>query len=160
MAQLKWSGSPPGKLNSNHTKYEKIVIMDSEIIPRFKSIKENKALTNNYGLLFTNKTLLGPFLVFVVTLYSPLAFSQADHEKPRFVSSSGSDIGKCDNALKPCRTILYAGSQSIIEDFNESAWYRRRPTQQQCSLTLKLVKDAPIKPTMWSVFAVGPYGIT
>jgi len=28
------------------------------------------------------------------------------------VSNSGSDIGKCDNALKPCRTILYAGSQS------------------------------------------------
>ncbi len=160
MAQLKWSGSPPGKLNSNHTKYEKIVIMDAEIIPRFKSIKENKALTNNYGLLFTNKTLLGLFLVFVVTLYSPLAFSQADHEKPRFVSNSGSDIGKCDNALKPCRTILYAGSQSIIEDFNESAWYRRRPTQQQCSLALKLVKDAPIKRTMWPVFAVGPYGIT
>mgnify|MGYP001200444529 CR=1 FL=1 len=126
MAQLKWSGSPPGKLNSTHTTYEKIVIMDSEIIPRFKSIKENKALTNNYGLLFTNKTLLGPFLVFVVTLYSPLysplAFSHADHEKPRFVSNSGSDIGKCDNALKPCRTILYAGSQSIIEDLNESAW--------------------------------------
>ena len=115
MAQLKWSGSPPGKLNSNHTKYEKIVIMDSEIIPRFKSIKENKALTNNYGLLFTIKTLLGPFLVFVVTLYSPLAFSHADHEKPRFVSNSGSDIGKCDNALKPCRTILYAGSQSILQ---------------------------------------------
>ena len=40
--------------------------MDSEIIPRFKSIKENKALTNNYGLLITIKTLLGPFLVFVV----------------------------------------------------------------------------------------------
>ncbi|MAQ10237.1 MAG: hypothetical protein CMQ11_10480 [Gammaproteobacteria bacterium] len=76
------------------------------------------------------------------------------------MSSSGSDIGKCDNALKPCRTILYASSQSIIEDFNESAWYRRRPTQQQCSLTLKLVKDAPIKRTMWPVFAVGPYGIT
>ena len=68
MARLKWSGSPPGKLNSNHTKYEKRVIMDSEIIPRFKSIKGNKALTNNYGLLFTIKTLLGPFLVFVVTL--------------------------------------------------------------------------------------------
>ena len=28
------------------------------------------------------------------------------------MSNSGSDIGKCDNALKPCRTILYAGSQS------------------------------------------------
>ena len=48
----------------------------------------------------------------LLTINSPLAAAHAEHDKARFVSSSGSDSGKCDDASKPCKTITYAGLQS------------------------------------------------
>lgn len=48
----------------------------------------------------------------LLTINTPLATAHADHDKARFVSSSGSDTGKCDDASKPCKTITYAGLQS------------------------------------------------
>jgi hypothetical protein len=44
--------------------------------------------------------------------WSNFAFSHADHEKARFVSFDGIDIGKCDNPEKPCKTVSYAGLKS------------------------------------------------
>ena len=48
----------------------------------------------------------------VMTIQSSLVHGHADHDKARFVSSSGVDSGKCDDASKPCKTITYAGLQS------------------------------------------------
>ena len=38
--------------------------------------------------------------------------SHADHEKARFISPDGNDIGKCDDPENPCKTLSYAGSKS------------------------------------------------
>lgn len=35
-------------------------------------------------------------------------FAHAEHDKARFVSTSGKDLGRCDNPLRPCETIAYA----------------------------------------------------
>ena len=48
----------------------------------------------------------------LLTINSSLAAAHADHDKARFVSSSGVDSGKCDDVTKPCKTITYAGLQS------------------------------------------------
>ena len=44
--------------------------------------------------------------------WSSFAFSHADHDKARFVSPDGYDIGKCDDPEKPCKTVSYAGLKS------------------------------------------------
>jgi choice-of-anchor B domain-containing protein len=67
--------------------------------------------SNNVPTIFI-KTAVLTYLLAQIAFYSPMGFSHADHEKPRFVSNKGNDIGKCDDSLKPCKTILYAGSQS------------------------------------------------
>ncbi len=67
--------------------------------------------SDNDPSMFINTTLI-TYLLLQLAFYSPLGFSHAEHEKPRFVSNKGSDIGKCDDAFNPCKTILYAGSQS------------------------------------------------
>ena len=53
-------------------------------------------------------------LLFNLTIgfHSPLLQAHADHDKARFVSTSGVDIGKCDDASRPCKTVNYAGLQS------------------------------------------------
>ncbi len=47
-----------------------------------------------------------------VIFISGNVFGHADHDKARFVSPDGSDIGKCDDAEKPCKTVSYAGLKS------------------------------------------------
>lgn len=36
------------------------------------------------------------------------ALAHSEHDKSRFVASTGQDSGLCDNALRPCKTIAYA----------------------------------------------------
>jgi choice-of-anchor B domain-containing protein len=40
------------------------------------------------------------------------SFAHSEHDKSRFVASEGQDKGRCDNALRPCKTIAYAVSQA------------------------------------------------
>ena len=47
-----------------------------------------------------------------VIFISGNVFGHADHDKARFVSPDGSDIGKCDDPEKPCKTVSYAGLKS------------------------------------------------
>ena len=51
-------------------------------------------------------------LTLVMAVYSSLLAAHADHDKARFVSASGVDSGKCDDAAQPCKTVNYAGLQS------------------------------------------------
>ena len=39
-------------------------------------------------------------------------YSHSEHDKSRFVSPNGSDNSRCDNVLRPCKTIAYAVSQA------------------------------------------------
>jgi len=50
--------------------------------------------------------------VLALTFYSSVVLSHADHDKARFVATTGTDVGKCDDPLKPCNTVNYAGLQS------------------------------------------------
>ena len=34
--------------------------------------------------------------------------AHSEHDKPRYVSQSGKDVGYCENALRPCKSIAYA----------------------------------------------------
>ena len=38
--------------------------------------------------------------------------AHAEHDKARFVAPDGSDIGRCDKPLRPCKTIAYAVQQA------------------------------------------------
>ena len=49
---------------------------------------------------------------FMVSFYSASVLAHADHDKARFVSADGLDVGKCDDAARPCKTVNYAGLQS------------------------------------------------
>lgn len=40
--------------------------------------------------------------------YSQHLLAHAEHDKARFVSTKGIDQGKCDNPVRPCKTISYA----------------------------------------------------
>jgi len=39
-------------------------------------------------------------------------WAHSEHDKSRFVASNGIDIERCDNVLRPCKTIAYAVSQA------------------------------------------------
>ena len=53
-------------------------------------------------------------IVFFATIFtSSICLGHADHDKARFVSPDGHDIGKCDNPEKPCKTVSYAGLSPI-----------------------------------------------
>ncbi len=47
-----------------------------------------------------------------ILFFSSNCLGHADHEKARFVSFDGIDIGKCENPKKPCKTVSYAGLKS------------------------------------------------
>tara|TARA_B100001248_G_scaffold215645_1_gene170449 strand:- start:226 stop:2733 length:2508 start_codon:yes stop_codon:yes gene_type:complete len=62
---------------------------------------------------FVLKGLTSIFVIaFGVIFISDNALGHADHDKARFVSPYGSDIGKCDDPEKPCKTVSYAGLKS------------------------------------------------
>ena len=53
--------------------------------------------------------------IFVITtaiFNSQLAFAHSEHDKARFVAENGKDIGKCDQVLRPCKSIAYAVQQA------------------------------------------------
>ncbi len=55
---------------------------------------------------------LFPLVLVLMTAQSSSVYSHADHDKARFVSADGMDVGKCDDAAQPCKTVNYAGLQS------------------------------------------------
>jgi choice-of-anchor B domain-containing protein len=52
------------------------------------------------------------FFVTAAILISHLALAHSEHDKARFVAEQGKDIGKCDQVLRPCKTIAYAVQQA------------------------------------------------
>jgi choice-of-anchor B domain-containing protein len=52
------------------------------------------------------------FVVLATMLYSHLTFAHSEHDKARFVAETGKDTGKCDQVLRPCKTIAYAVLQA------------------------------------------------
>ncbi|GLX77710.1 hypothetical protein tinsulaeT_10500 [Thalassotalea insulae] len=54
------------------------------------------------------RTLTAYLTAGLLLLTSGLAFAHSEHDKARFVSPDGKDIGNCDNVLRPCKTIGYA----------------------------------------------------
>mgnify|MGYP006263818103 FL=1 len=75
-----------------------------------------KGLILNLNLHKSTKALLRDTLLilccFISIVHAPLSYSHADHEKARFVSPDGNDIGKCDDPENPCKTVSYAGLKS------------------------------------------------
>lgn len=48
----------------------------------------------------------------ILAFISTTAFAHSEHDKARFVSFEGTDTGKCDKVLRPCKTISYAAQQA------------------------------------------------
>lgn len=66
-------------------------------------------------IVLKNSRLLQFCVLLVIALLcfkSVSAVGHAEHDKARYVSSTGIDSGKCDNPSEPCRSISYAGLQS------------------------------------------------
>jgi len=53
-----------------------------------------------------------PLMVILFCVPSPDALAHSEHDKARFVSPTGKDEGKCDNVLRPCKSIAYAVQQA------------------------------------------------
>ena len=51
-------------------------------------------------------------LSLLTLLVADNSFAHSEHDKARFVASEGQDKGKCDLALRPCKTIAYAVTQA------------------------------------------------
>jgi len=47
-----------------------------------------------------------------LVMINHVALAHSEHDKVRFVAVQGQDIGKCDNVLRPCKSIAYAVSQA------------------------------------------------
>lgn len=47
-----------------------------------------------------------------VGLSANSAYAHSEHDKARFVSTTGQDTGFCDNVFRPCKTIAYAAQQA------------------------------------------------
>ncbi len=57
--------------------------------------------------------------IFVITaaiFNSQLTFAHTEHDKARFVAENGKDTGKCDQVLRPCKSIAYAVQQASKGD--------------------------------------------
>ncbi|GGW72591.1 choice-of-anchor B family protein [Alteromonas halophila] len=62
------------------------------------------------------RTCLILTIVLLTGTLSQAAHAHSEHDKARFVASSGSDSGRCDNRFRPCKTIAYAASQASKGD--------------------------------------------
>ncbi|MDO6427243.1 choice-of-anchor B family protein [Thalassotalea sp. 1_MG-2023] len=58
------------------------------------------------------RTTLSAILLLISALLTTQALAHSEHDRARFVAPDGKDIGKCDNALRPCKTIAYAVTQA------------------------------------------------
>jgi choice-of-anchor B domain-containing protein len=52
------------------------------------------------------------FFITLAILTNQLAFAHSEHDKARFVALQGKDTGKCEQVLRPCKTIAYAVQQA------------------------------------------------
>lgn len=53
-----------------------------------------------------------PLMALLFSVFSQYVFAHSEHDKARFVSPVGNDEGKCDNVLRPCKSIAYAVQQA------------------------------------------------
>lgn len=53
-----------------------------------------------------------PLTVLLFSLFSQSVLAHSEHDKARFVSPLGKNEGKCDNVLRPCKSIAYAVQQA------------------------------------------------
>ncbi|PCI58780.1 MAG: sodium:calcium exchanger [Gammaproteobacteria bacterium] len=60
----------------------------------------------------TMKKIFPSLLTVLFSLSSSYALAHSEHDKARFVSPQGKNIGKCDNVLRPCSSIAYAVQQA------------------------------------------------
>ena len=58
--------------------------------------------------LLVSRVLRTVSLILSSCLVSNYAVAHSEHDKARFVSNQGEDIGLCDKVLRPCQTIAYA----------------------------------------------------
>lgn len=59
-----------------------------------------------------NRPLLFVSIAAAFLAFSSSTFAHSEHDKARFVAPKGKDIGNCDNALRPCKSIAYAVNRS------------------------------------------------
>ena len=60
---------------------------------------------------------IGIAIISISSFILPLnSFAHTEHDKSRFVAANGVDKNRCDNALRPCKTIAYAVSQASKGD--------------------------------------------
>ena len=52
----------------------------------------------------------------LTAMISSQTSAHSEPEKNRYVSSNGVDSGACDNALRPCQSIIYAVQRAIKGD--------------------------------------------
>lgn len=52
------------------------------------------------------------FFATAAMLTSHMTSAHSEHDKARFVAQQGKDAGKCDQVLRPCKTIVYAVQQA------------------------------------------------
>lgn len=64
---------------------------------------------------FQYKSLYIPVML-VVLIFTSEILAHAEHDKARFIANSGVDKGKCDNPLRPCKSILYGLSHAAKGD--------------------------------------------
>ncbi|QQX80311.1 choice-of-anchor B family protein [Shewanella sp. KX20019] len=62
--------------------------------------------------LFKHQGIVAALLVIVNSLACQSAMAHSEHDKTRFVSAQGKDIGRCDKVLRSCKTIAYAVKQA------------------------------------------------
>tara|TARA_R110002126_G_scaffold16527_22_gene66054 strand:+ start:4041 stop:6839 length:2799 start_codon:yes stop_codon:yes gene_type:complete len=82
-------------------------------ILRTESLRQAAAMNINDCFRKTNYMGgLALLLMATACCFSQGARAHAEHDKARFVAESGQDNGRCDNVLRPCRSIGYALSQA------------------------------------------------
>jgi choice-of-anchor B domain-containing protein len=59
-----------------------------------------------------NQSLILSSFVLFATLICPMAIAHTEHDKARFVATSGEDKGDCKNRFRPCQTIAFAAQQA------------------------------------------------
>ena len=52
------------------------------------------------------------FFATLAMLNSQQTLAHSEHDKARFVAMQGKNTGKCDQVLRPCKTIAYAVQQA------------------------------------------------
>lgn len=51
-------------------------------------------------------------ILLLLAIYSQDTTAHSEHDKARFVSNQGEDVGRCNNRARPCKSILYAAQHA------------------------------------------------